>query len=162
MACLAASGLARSLPNKLRPRQAPSSTTDAPDAQATICGDIVDDANQGKRVAGDESEGREVGRLQSRSCGRGNGATAVAESDFPWPASAFSLDVVDFSYLSRILTPERLSNILGFRRVRMFNQCTVQRCGRHAIRKVLERHDPVPKHARLPQEPSAGLPAASN
>jgi hypothetical protein len=94
--CLAASGLARSLPNKLRPRQAPSSTTDAPDAQATRCGDIIDDANQGKRFSGDESEVREVGRSQSRSCGTGNGATAVAESDFPWPAFAFSLDVVDF------------------------------------------------------------------
>jgi hypothetical protein len=44
----AASGLARSIPNKLQARQDPSSTVDAPDAQATICGDIVDAANEGE------------------------------------------------------------------------------------------------------------------
>ncbi|KAF2036012.1 peptidase S41 family protein [Setomelanomma holmii] len=49
VACFAACGFARSLPNKVRPRQA-SSTTDAPDAQATICGDIVDSVNEGYQL----------------------------------------------------------------------------------------------------------------
>lgn len=38
---------ARSIPDKLAARQAPSATTDAPSAQATICGDIVEAVNDG-------------------------------------------------------------------------------------------------------------------
>jgi hypothetical protein len=46
----AACVLARSIPDKFAARQAPSATSDAPSAQATICGDIVANANEGMSI----------------------------------------------------------------------------------------------------------------
>ncbi|KAF2132542.1 hypothetical protein P153DRAFT_166525 [Dothidotthia symphoricarpi CBS 119687] len=47
---VATCGLARSLPRKLNARQDPSTTTSAPDAQSTICGDVIAAVDEGFSV----------------------------------------------------------------------------------------------------------------